>query len=491
MAERAAIALTGIDADLYRDAPHNGAGTHWPELDVRLVADDRIPAPPLNDDALPSGWGGWITTQAAACSCPADYVAAGLIGAASGWTGNARRVTPVAGWSEPAHLWFALVGAPSTGKTPALRPMIEVSRELEREEERAWRAQSKLAGDDAPPRPRIIAMDTSTDELQHLLSRSARGLLYVRDELAGWIGGFDRYGGNGADRAFALECWNGGDYVCDRVKYRDNPIRIEHASLAIVGAMVPDRLRDVFHDANDGLLARMIYLWPEPTPIGSLVQCSDEETRHRHEMLMTAARQLRGLTMGADRHDVPAPHALSLSVDALDLFDGLRRLAMQHARDKHGLAAGWEGKNPGRLLRLALVFQLLTWSSRGGPEPTVIAAETMIRAGRYLDYASSMLERVTAGLSIGEDEANAAAIARYLVLARAGRLNERDISRTSGFAWARDRERRKAALRILEADGWIRRPPPGMQSGRPRNDWDVAPNIHRDPGQNGQNGQNR
>jgi hypothetical protein len=38
----------------------------WPEPDMRLVDDDRAPAPLLDDDALPAGWGSWITTEAAA-----------------------------------------------------------------------------------------------------------------------------------------------------------------------------------------------------------------------------------------------------------------------------------------------------------------------------------------------------------------------------------------------------------------------------------------
>jgi hypothetical protein len=54
--------------------------------------------------------------------------------------------------------------------------------------------------------------------LQRILAEQPRGLLYVRDELAGWLGSFNRYGGNGADRAFFLECWNGGIYSNDRVR---------------------------------------------------------------------------------------------------------------------------------------------------------------------------------------------------------------------------------------------------------------------------------
>jgi Protein of unknown function (DUF3987) len=211
-----------------------------------------------------------------------------------------------------------------------------------------------------PPRPRVLAMDTSTEELQRILADTPRGLLYVRDELAGWLGAFDRYSGAGADRAFYLECWNGGAYVCDRVKYHDKePIRIEHASLAIVGGMVPDRLREVLMQADDGLTARLLYVWPELMPIAPIADRGDIEAAQRREALINTARQLRTLTMGTDDYGVPAPMALRLNEDAREIFDEMQCDAKEKARRAHGLAAGWHGKNPGRALRLALVFELL------------------------------------------------------------------------------------------------------------------------------------
>jgi hypothetical protein len=138
---------------------------------------------------------------------------------------------------------------------------------------------------DQPPRPRVIAMDTSTEALQRLLADNPRGLLHVRDELAGWLGSFDRYGGNGADRSFYLQCWNGGAYVSDRIKFNGVPLRIEHASLAILGGMVPDRLRAARADADDGLPARFIFVWPDPVPIALLCECSDADATDRRAKL--------------------------------------------------------------------------------------------------------------------------------------------------------------------------------------------------------------
>ena len=38
-------------------APEMTTRETWPEPDTRLINDDRAPAPSLDDDALPAGWG--------------------------------------------------------------------------------------------------------------------------------------------------------------------------------------------------------------------------------------------------------------------------------------------------------------------------------------------------------------------------------------------------------------------------------------------------
>jgi hypothetical protein len=493
-------------------APEMTGRDTWPEPDMRLADGDGVPAPALDDDAVPAGWESWIKSEAEARGCPPDYVAAGLIGAASALIGNARRIAATPDWIEPPHLWMALIGAPSTGKTPALRPMIDACRGLERdaepawrerivdyercavvarERENAWRETVRKAANNGgtsparpadaeqpmrPAQPRVVAMDTSTEELQKLLAEAPRGLLYVRDELTGWLGSFDRYNGKGADRAFYLECWNGGAYVCDRVRHHGEPIRIEHASLAVIGGMVPDRLRGILTGADDGLAARLIYVWPEPIAIPPLVDRGDTEAATRRQLLISAARMLRGLPMGADAQGVPAPMALRLDQDGLVLFDDLRREWMGRAREASGLVAGWAGKNPGRALRLALVFELLAWAIRGDTEATTVSADAIARAGGYLDYAAGMLDRVTARLAVEQAEADATAIAQHILATRPARLNERAIYQSQGFAWARHKKRRDAALNVLDQDAWIRRPR-HIGPGRPPGDWEVSTRL--------------
>ena len=493
-------------------APDMTARDTWPEPDMRLVEDDRAPAPALEDDALPVRWGEWITAEAAARGCPRDYVAAGLIVAASAWMGNARHLAPTPTWVQPPHLWAALIGAPSTGKSPALRPLVEAMRAIERKSQPAWReacaqhaalvegaraiedgwresvrtaaTQGKAPPDRptgadapaAPAMPRLMAMDATTEELQRLLAGQPRGLLYARDELAGWLGNHDRYGGNGADRAFFLEAWDGGAYVADRVKHRGQPVRIERTSLAILGGMPPDRLREALAGADDGLAARLVYIWPDPVPILPLVRDDDAEAYARRAQLMAAAQRLYRLAMDGDPSGELAPRTLRLDRDALDLFDELRREAMQRARSLPGLAAGWHGKTPGRALRLALVYELLAWAADIGSEPRAVSADAVARAGGYLDYLAGMLDRVTAGLAIGRAEADAATIARHIVGDRPAALNERTLYQRPGWAWLRDAERRAEALHVLADAGWMR-PATRAGNGRPRGDWEVSPRL--------------
>jgi hypothetical protein len=245
--------------DHFEQPPETAHNNQWPKPDLRIVEDGRAPSPTLDDDALPAGWGEWITKEAAARDCPRDYLAAALIVAASAWIGNSRHVAVNETWREPPHLWIAEIGAPSTGKTPAQRPIIETCRVVERDAEPEWQAaiadHARLAeaakahdeqwcaevraatktgqpapdrppgadAPDEPPRPRLVAMDATTEELQHLLSEQPRGLLYVRDELTGWFGNHDRYGGNGGDRAFFLEAWNGGSTSLTESNIAANP----------------------------------------------------------------------------------------------------------------------------------------------------------------------------------------------------------------------------------------------------------------------------
>jgi hypothetical protein len=193
-------------------------------------------------------------------------------------------------------------------------------------------------------------------------------------------------------------------------------------------------------------------------------------------LLVEAARCLHGLQMGEGFDGTPAPIVRRLDPTAFGLFDEIRQDAMCKSREHHGLAAGWHGKNPGRLLRLSLLYELLAWSCLGGLEPQRTSADSVARAGAFLDYCGGMLDRVTGGLALTPAESDAAKIAHHLQKTRPEQFNERELYRAPGFRWARETSRLTAAIAILERAGWIRRSCVAGK-GRPRGDWQVSPYI--------------
>ena len=137
------------------------------------------------------------------------------------------------GWQESARLWVALVGSPSTMKTPmmaaAVKPLRRIDNEMARDNQRAMAEWLRLPKEEQrktprPKQPRAMMMDTTIEAAQEILKDSPNGVLLDQDELSGWFGSMDKYsGGRGAqkDRAFWLESYNGGSYTVRPHQARD------------------------------------------------------------------------------------------------------------------------------------------------------------------------------------------------------------------------------------------------------------------------------
>jgi hypothetical protein len=253
--ERAAIAKPlHLSPASVQTRAYAEAGASWANPDLSFLGTGRRPAPLFPSDQFRQFWQFWLKGAAARVSAPEDYVAVALLASAGAALGNVRWPVAGASWCEPPILWCGLVGAPSAGKSPAidavhgllqhaedrmafgfdeLRRDYETRKFIAQAKREAWEeqaAKSVKAGcsppsmpaeavDPAPPvRPRIRVADTSTEKLAALAAALSRGLLLERDELSGWLGGFNRYGGGGSDRAFAIEMYGGRSYRVDRVK---------------------------------------------------------------------------------------------------------------------------------------------------------------------------------------------------------------------------------------------------------------------------------
>jgi hypothetical protein len=176
------------------------------------------------------------------------------------------------GWDEKPIIWTTLVGPPSAMKSPILQKVIAPFRNIDHQRDATWRQQfaiwkqNKTAGTNPgpyPPKPgRLLIQDATPEKVAEILSRDPAGSLLIHDELAGWLGSFERYGSGPTSRAFFLSSWNGGQFLKDRVGQgaRDEhaEICVDNLALCVLGGIQPDRLAAMRDLTSDGLLQRFL-----------------------------------------------------------------------------------------------------------------------------------------------------------------------------------------------------------------------------------------
>jgi hypothetical protein len=184
------------------------------------------------------------------------------------------------GWTESSRIWVALVGPPSTKKTPiistAVNPIIRIDGRMCRENAEAMRRYESLSKEERratpkPLQPRLRLGDTTPEAAQEVLKDSPNGLLLIQDELGGWFGSMDKYnsGARGAMkvRGFWLQAWNGGEYAVDRIMRGSN--LIPNLSVCVLGGIQIDSIRKVAAEGlEDGLLQRLLPIMLHPATAG-------------------------------------------------------------------------------------------------------------------------------------------------------------------------------------------------------------------------------
>jgi hypothetical protein len=172
-------------------------------------------------------------------------------------------------WEVLPRFWCALVGEPSTMKSPIIRKATRPIRALQGKlterfvaELAAWEAlpDDQQKNVDKPINISIQSDDTTIEGVQDVLIDNDDGMLLIKDELSGWFS-FDKYSGassNGAasaDRAFWLQAYNGGRYALHRVKRGRHLIR--NLSANVLGGIQPSVVRKIAaNTGDDGLIQR-------------------------------------------------------------------------------------------------------------------------------------------------------------------------------------------------------------------------------------------
>ncbi len=364
---------------------------------MRLIAEAEPQAPcqpaskaelpgPFPTDALSAPIRRFVTEVAAATGNDPACAALAALVTLAGTLGNRVAAQVKRGWLEPAILWGAIVAPSGTIKSPVLKlttgPLVDNYRqtrrqyadelaayEAERERLKAERdsrkrSQKPVHAESDPPadaqRPveqRLLVSDVTCEKLGVLLQDNPLGLLLVRDELAAWIGAFDRYaaGGKGSDAPAWLSFFDASPVVIDR-KTATGSIFVERASVSVLGSIQPGTLRRVFGAAEreSGLLARLLLVQPPVRPVVWTDEELSDATASEWANLLQAMMQI---APEPDDQAKTRPRMVHLDEDAKHVYVGWHDA---HGRELAGIQAedmaSHFAKLKGICIRLALLL---------------------------------------------------------------------------------------------------------------------------------------
>jgi Protein of unknown function (DUF3987) len=225
-------------------------------------------------------------------------------------------------------------------------------------------------------------------------------------------------------------------------------------------------------------------VWPRlaPLPPDQSDDNGDDISGSEAYAFGKAFKALYDLPLAGDDEGFSHPAVLHLESKARLPFMAAKRDCERRARRERGLVGEWLGKGPGRILRLALTFQLMTWSlSDGEAPPTSIGLDALERAIRYFQYAEGMLRRTLAGLEPTRSAEDALAVAKLIVKKQWRHFTNNDVGREQGFRWFRgedveNKRRRDNVINVLVDAKAIRQDL--VQTGRGAiQKWAVNPDL--------------
>ena len=472
------------------------------------------PVAPFDPDLLPDILRDYVMDSSHRMQSPLDFVAVSCLAALGAIIGAGCGVRPKQqdDWYELPNLWGAVIGGPSSMKTPSISAGIEplgwlehdansdyeqdmacfTIRKLEYEHElkqlKADKAAEKLGISAAevqqrmrtlvanpPKEPRLRrykSNDATIEMAAELIRDNPRGMLLIRDELTGLLNNCNRQGHEG-DRAFYLEGWNGKhSFMTDRIGR--GSILVPNLCLSIFGGIQPAKLQEYIwgavagHD-NDGLLQRFqLMVYPDPSDKWSYVdQQRDTEARDR---LIAIARRLAKadfIAWGAEQDDIKKTPCFRFCPKVQTLFvEWLTGLEKKIREVEHPIMAEHLSKYRKLIPALALIFHLVDQADKQRPQKANISKAALQRAIRWGEYLESHAKRI---YSIVID-ARQPAIQVLAGKIKTGKLqdgfSERDVYK-AGWANLSDPDLVHAVCSELEQDGWLRRVKADKGAGRP------------------------
>jgi hypothetical protein len=458
---------------------------------------------PFPVDVLPKPIRGFVGAGARAIGCDPSYLALPLLTAIAAAIGNTRRLELKRGWSAPPIIWGAIVGESGTAKTPAFKLVMRPVRERQsrafkvfeaqlQEYEaalEAWQEAKKGERGEKPQPPtreRFIVSDTTVEALAPILLENPRGLLLARDELAGWIGSFDRYAGKGkagADSANWLSMFNAESVIVDRKTGIPRTIYIPQAAVCVSGGIQPAILQRALglEHRESGLAARLLLTCP-PRKAKRWTEADIDPSAEAE--LVRLFDRLYELEPTTGEDGEPQPTLVRLSGDAKAVWKTYYNAHAVEQADLTGdMAAAWS-KLEEYAARLALVLHFTRWAAN---DPTLASADCVdivsMNAGIVLaNWFKHEARRVYAMLNESDAERDLRRLLAWIRL-KGGTVTPREAQQ--GCRWLREPGAAVAALEELVKAGhgaW-RDVPATARGGRPARAFELytASTVHETP----------
>ncbi|HEY4165968.1 MAG TPA: DUF3987 domain-containing protein [Reyranella sp.] len=429
--------MSAPDSAAAADAP-------WPELDRHFLHTDRRVPPPFPLDVIPEAWRPWIEGHAQASTC-VDYIVQALLAAVSAVCGSRFVVDVTPHWREPLLLWQALVGAPSTGKTPALV------------------AARRLLGSVTAPTDPPVEEKTPRGEPELTPWLMNRGISSWHDD-CDWLGEKTR---DEANRALVVAGWTGDpSHANEHLDVGRNRFRWAQS---IFGTLQADRLAETLSSVDDGLLSRFLYCWPVPRLEARLERVGGDESARR---LLQRLVDLPGT--------ICEPAALGLEEAAAERLQDLLPRLRAFMRDSEGVEAAWIGKAAGNIVRLAGLLCLMDWAAMGGEAPCTAVEDWHVERAHVLwtDYYWPQAQAVFGQVPSTLDERRVRRVGRWLQRLRPQTISREEV-RCEALSQRVDADTVEGLLERLEQYGAVRmlQPPAHRGVGRPRRRWEVNPEL--------------
>lgn len=410
---------------------------------------------PFCTDALPEPIQSYIRGGAKAMGCDDSFIALPMLAALAAAIGNTRQIRLKKIWSEPSVVWTGIVGDSGTLKSPAIdlamkplrkkqaaalhiyeEAMANFQKEMAEYERQKAQRKKGITPPEKPNEPvarRYYCSDTTVEALAMLLKQNTRGLLLCRDELSGWIKGFNSYkGGRGPDESAWLEFHRAGELVVDRKTGIPKTIHVPNAAVSVCGGIQPGILRSSLgrEHFENGLAARMLLAMPPRTAKRWNEHDVDPEVSGEVESVFEG---LLWMQMAIDGEGNASPKVLPLIPEAQDAWIAFYEdHAAQQAELAGGDLAAAFSKLEGYAARLALVIHCV----RAADHDTTLVSddyvdgESIRRAVRIVRWFCDETRRIYAQFGESEQEAEQRALLEIL-RSRGGRITVRELMQAS------------------------------------------------------------